>query len=102
MDSPLGQDNLRRVRFMLGLAGLSLLLLLLACAPTSEPQAKVEPRETAAVASPSAAEPMVETGNEVGDRIPDFTLDLADGTKVTSAMLMKQEEPAFLFFFSTT
>lgn len=102
MDSPLGQDSFRPVRVLLGFAGFSLLLLLLACAPTSEPQAKVEPGETAAVASPSVAEPMVETGNEVGDRIPDFTLDLADGTRVTSASLNEQGEPAFLFFFSTT
>ena len=102
MDFPLGRNRSGSVRVLLGLAGISLLVLLLACAPTSESQEMVEPQEPAASADPMVEEPMAETGNDVGDRIPDFTLDLADGTKVTAASLIERREPAFLFFFSTT
>ena len=102
MDFPLGRDKLGSVRVLLALSVMSVLVLSLACASTGEPQEMVESQDSAAAAGPSMGEPMAETGNEVGDRIPDFTLDLVDGTKVTSASLKEQGEPAFLFFFSTT
>jgi peroxiredoxin len=34
----------------------------------------------------------------VGNRIPDFTLKLADGSSLTSADLRQGRKPAFLFF----
>lgn len=45
---------------------------------------------------------MAEPGAEVGDRIPDFTLELADGSRVTAAELMARGQPTFLFFWATT
>ena len=41
-------------------------------------------------------------GHREGDRIPDFTLGLADGAAITSAGLVAAERPTFLFFFATT
>ena len=41
-------------------------------------------------------------GHREGDRIPDFTLGLADGATITSAGLVAAERPTFLFFFATT
>ncbi len=42
-----------------------------------------------------------EVGNQVGDRVPDFALELADGTTVTSASLVAEGRPTFLFFWAT-
>ena len=41
-------------------------------------------------------------GNDIGDRIPDFEIKLTDGTPITSAGLLQNGRPAFLFFFATT
>ena len=41
-------------------------------------------------------------GNNIGDRIPDFEIKLTDGTPITSAGLLQNGRPAFLFFFATT
>ena len=41
-------------------------------------------------------------GHREGDRIPNFTLGLADGATITSAGLVAAERPTFLFFFATT
>ena len=41
-------------------------------------------------------------GNNIGDRIPDFEIVLTDGTPITSAGLLQNGRPAFLFFFATT
>ena len=43
-----------------------------------------------------------QVGHDVGYRVPDFTLELADGSIVTSAKLIEQSRPTFLFFFATT
>ena len=43
-----------------------------------------------------------EVGHQVGNLVPDFTLALADGSTVTSAQLIEEGRPAFLFFFATT
>jgi peroxiredoxin len=40
-------------------------------------------------------------GNQVGERVPDFTLKLADGTQVTSQELLVKHRPTYLFFFAT-
>ena len=73
-------------------------------APTGDPApapavGQVEPTATGA---PVVQEPLPEIGNRVGSRIPDFTLELADGATVTSASLVGQGRPTFLFFFATT
>ena len=41
------------------------------------------------------------TGNQVGHQIPDFTLELADGSSVTSASLVQSGRPTYLFFWAT-
>ena len=43
----------------------------------------------------------VKIGNSVGDHVPEFEFSFADGTKVSSASLIEQAEPAYLFFFAT-
>ena len=45
---------------------------------------------------------VAEPGAEVGDRIPDFTLELADGSRVTAGKLVSRGQPTFLFFWATT
>lgn len=45
---------------------------------------------------------VAELGAEVGYRIPDFTLELADGSRVTAAELVARGQPTFLFFWATT
>ena len=47
---------------------------------------------------PTAA---AETGNKVGYQVPDFTLELVDGSAVTSASLVESGQPTFLFFWAT-
>ncbi len=42
-----------------------------------------------------------DVGNRVGHRVPDFTLELADGSAVTSASLVASGRPTFLFFWAT-
>ncbi len=85
--------------------------------PPMEPEAATEPpgaatdaatpveppTATAAAVEPTALpEPPPATGSRVGNRIPAFTLELTDGATVSSASLVEQEKPAFLFFFATT
>lgn len=43
-----------------------------------------------------------EPGHRVGNRIPDFTLELADGRTVAAADLIAAGRPTFLFFWATT
>ncbi len=42
------------------------------------------------------------TGNLEGNRIPEFAMTLADGSAVTSATLVEEGRPTFLFFWATT
>ncbi len=44
---------------------------------------------------------VLRVGTAVGDRAPDFTLRLVEGTEVSSAELRRERRPAFLFFFTT-
>ena len=67
-----------------------------------EPTATPVPPEPTATSAPVAQEPLPDLGNRVGNRIPDFTLELVDGATVTSASLVEQGRPTFLFFFATT
>lgn len=43
----------------------------------------------------------LDTGNQIGYRIPDFTLALADGSTVTSESLVEEGKPTYLFFWAT-
>ncbi|CAI8030900.1 hypothetical protein GBAR_LOCUS17535 [Geodia barretti] len=43
----------------------------------------------------------LDIGNQVGSQIPDFTLTLADGSAVTSAGLVEEGRPTYLFFWAT-
>ena len=42
-----------------------------------------------------------QTGNQVGDQVPDFTLVLEDGSTTTSASIIEAGQPTFLFFWAT-
>jgi hypothetical protein len=92
------------------------LLLMLACgtrAAPAEPSARSygnlpEAKQAAAVAPSEVATvgaksiPVSTTiGNNVGERIPDFAITLIDGSTVTSADLLAERQPTFLFFFET-
>jgi hypothetical protein len=69
-------------------------------AAVTRPPASSPPAPAAVVPTqPPVSE--VKIGNSVGDRAPDFEFSLSDGTKVTSASLVEQAEPAYLFFFAT-
>jgi hypothetical protein len=43
----------------------------------------------------------IPVGTDVGDRIPEFAISLADGTAVTLDDLVQEQRPTFLFFFTT-
>ncbi|MCH8185129.1 MAG: hypothetical protein IH862_03375 [Chloroflexi bacterium] len=43
----------------------------------------------------------VKVGGSVGEHIPDFELRLSGGAGVSSAALLADRQPAFLFFFAT-
>ncbi|MDP6454202.1 MAG: hypothetical protein QF898_12895 [SAR202 cluster bacterium] len=72
--------------------------------PTSVPVAPVAPAPTSvpsvAVVPTQPPAQDVKIGNSVGDHVPEFEFSLADGTKVTSASLSAQSDPAYLFFFA--
>ena len=73
-------------------------------APTTA--AGTSPQLDAAKVEPSLevmAAPQVEPaiGPNVGNRAPEFTLLMADGTTVKSADLLAAKRPTFLYFFTT-
>ena len=43
----------------------------------------------------------VDIGNQIGYQVPDFSLELADGSSVTSAGLVAEGRPTYLFFWAT-
>lgn len=51
--------------------------------------------------TPASGAGAVRVGTAVGDRAPDFTLRLVEGTEVSSAGLLNERRPLFLFFFTT-
>ncbi len=115
----------------LGLLGLALAGLTLACGTSAPPgsfgaEATAVPAATAAPAAtgiPAATAVPAATGipaatavpattavpparlpaagAQVGARVPDFTLKLAGGAQITSQELQVQHRPAFLFFFAS-
>ena len=92
------------------------LLLMLACGTSeapAEPTAKsygnvheakesewVPPSELAVVGAESIPV-STNIGNNIGERIPDFAITLIDGSTITSADLLTERQPTFLFFFET-
>lgn len=65
------------------------------------PTQAAEPTPTDAP-TPVPQEPLPEVGNKVGNRIPDITLELFGGDTVSTAGLVEQGKPTFLFFTATT
>lgn len=58
--------------------------------PTAEARAKDEPQME-----------VVEVGYKKGMRIPEFGMSLLDGTRVTSAKLVEEGKPTFIYFHAT-
>ena len=58
------------------------------------------PQAAAVVESQPEAE-MVEVGYQVGMRAPEFGMSLLDGSRVTSAGLVEEGTPVFLYFHAT-
>ena len=73
------------------------LVALLAAACGSE-----EPAAPSPTVVPRASAIDFKIGNNIGDRIPEFEIVLTDGSPITSAGLLQNGRPAFLFFFATT
>ena len=102
--------NLRPVRARSVAAALAVALLVGACGASGAPPATemTETVETvnrvvsADVSLPAVESSLPDAGNKVGYRIPDFTLELVDGEKVSSETLLAEGKPTFLFFFATT
>ena len=61
-----------------------------------------EPAAPSPTVAPVSSAIDFKIGNNIGDRIPDFEIELTDGTPITSAGLLQNGRPAFLFFFATT
>ena len=72
--------------------------LVAAVVPTQPPVSNPAPPTAIVPSQPVAQE--VNIGNSVGDHAPDFEFSLADGTKVSSASLSAQSDPAYLYFFA--
>ena len=76
---------------------LAVVVVVLAAACGSE-----EPPAPSPTVAPVTSAIDFKIGNNIGDRIPDFEIVLTDGTPITSAGLLQNGRPAFLFFFATT
>jgi cytochrome oxidase Cu insertion factor (SCO1/SenC/PrrC family) len=102
--------NLRPVSARSLAAALAVALLVGACGASSAPPATemteavktVNRVVSADVSLPAVESSLPDAGNKVGYRIPDFTLELVDGEKVSSETLLAEGKPTFLFFFATT
>ena len=70
--------------------------------PDAEPAAGTQPAAGIRLTGADFPAAVAEPGSEVGYRIPDFTLELADGSRVTAAELVARGKPTFLFFWATT
>ncbi len=46
-------------------------------------------------------EEVVEVGYKKGMHVPEFGMTLLDGTRVTSAKLVEEGKPAFVYFHAT-
>ena len=86
---------------LIALAGLGVSIYLSTARTEESAEAGPVPAAIPLTASdfPAAAP---EPGHQVGNRIPDFTLELADGRAVAAADLIAAGRPTFLFFWATT
>lgn len=66
--------------------------------PTALPTATAVPPTPTAIPTPA---PAVAVGSSVGERVPEFTLSLANGSTVSATSLIQSERPTFLFFFAS-
>ncbi len=67
-----------------------------------QPTAVLGKQAPSAPAGPEApAQVLPPVGTQVGDLVPEFTLNLVGGGSMTSAELRDQTRPAFLFFHAT-
>ena len=73
---------------------------------TAAPAATQSPPATAPAPTeppaPVVQEPLPDVGHQVGNRIPDITLELFGGSTISTADLVEQSKPTFLFFTATT
>ncbi len=85
-----------------------LTLAIAACASDATPEQDVTaappadiPVAASAPQQAQAPDPIAKIGNSVGDHVPDFDLRLGGGLTASSAVLLAERRPAFLFFFAT-
>ena len=73
--------------------------------PAADPSPVPTAPSPAGGPSPAPQPPLtsaeVKVGSSVGDRIPDFEIRLVDGSTVTSASLLSESRPVFLYFVAT-
>ena len=88
---------------LIALAGLGVSVYLAVSQP-GEPAdgAVANPATSGAILTGADFPAAVAPGHQIGYRIPDFALELADGGAVTAADLVAQGQPTFLFFWATT
>ena len=60
-----------------------------------------EPPQSLAPLSESSQAEVAEVGYKKGMHIPEFGMSLLDGTKVTSAKLVEEGKPTFVYFHAT-
>lgn len=101
-----GTNMTARVSLLLILALGMTAALALACGAAPADQdadsmsAPAAPQSVAVVDSEPKVE-TVEVGYEVGLRAPEFGMSLLDGSRVTSAGLVEEGTPVFLYFHAT-
>ena len=102
--------SLTHKTFSVALPALLLVLLAAACGSNggtdneitdllARPTAETDVTGALADFAEEPAAPKV--GRNVGDRVPDFTITLDDGTVKTSAEMVASGRPGFMFFFAT-
>ena len=89
-------------------AGLMLMAALLGagCGASSTPRAEESAAKVDSPAAPVATSetdpsPIVQVGTGVGERVPDFSLQLVGGNTETAKNLLSEGRPTFLMFFAT-
>ena len=95
-------SRLTRALFVIGLAVITGAAL--ACgsqeSQAEAPAAAADSTQPAAPPQP-AAPVIVKVGSKVGQRVPDFSMQLGDRSTVTSEELVSTGKPVFLYFFAT-
>ena len=101
-----------RIKIPLAAAAAGLMAIGVACgsgsatretttAAANEVAAPVTLAGASAEAAPQSARPAeVKVGNKVGDRAPEYALNLVGGGTVTSDSLVSANRPVFLFFMA--